>query len=46
MLFRLAGGNHEFNGYLLNDRLLLSGDREYNYEHILAQSNGGSLFGA
>ena len=41
-----AGRNHEFNGYYQNDRLLLSGDREYNYEHIQAQSTGGSLFGA
>ena len=40
-----AGGNHEFNAYYQNDRLLLSGDREYNYDHIQAQSTGGSLFG-
>lgn len=40
-----AGAGHEFNGYYQNDRLLLSGDREYNYQHIQAQSTGGSLFG-
>ena len=40
-----AGANHEFNGYYQNDRLLLAGDREYNYQHIQAQSTGGSLFG-
>jgi len=40
-----ASQNHEFNGYYQNDRLLLSGDREYNYQHIQAQSTGGSLFG-
>jgi hypothetical protein len=40
-----AGTNHEYNGYYQNDRLLLSGDREYNYQHIQAQSTGGSLFG-
>jgi hypothetical protein len=40
-----ASSKHEFNGYYQNDRLLLSGDREYNYEHIQAQSTGGSLFG-
>ena len=40
-----AGGNHEFNAYYQNDRLLLSGDREYHYQHIQAQSTGGSLFG-
>ena len=39
------GGAHEFNAYFQNDRLLLSGDREYNYEHIMAQSTGGNLFG-
>jgi hypothetical protein len=39
------GGSHEFNGYYQNDRLVLSGDREYNYEHIMAQSTGGDLFG-
>ena len=39
------GGSHEFNGYFQNDRLVLSGDREYNYEHIMAQSTGGNLFG-
>jgi hypothetical protein len=38
-------GNHEFNAYYQNDRLLLSGDREYNYQHIQAQSTGGSLYG-
>jgi hypothetical protein len=37
--------NHEFNAYYQNDRLLLSGDREYNYEPIQAQSTGGNLFG-
>ena len=40
-----AGGNNEFNAYYQNDRLLLSGDREYNYQHIQAQSTGGSLIG-
>jgi hypothetical protein len=40
-----AGVNHQYNGYFQNDRLLLSGDREYNYEPIQAQSTGGSLFG-
>jgi Carboxypeptidase regulatory-like domain/TonB dependent receptor-like, beta-barrel len=38
--------NHEFNLYYQNDRLLLTGDREYNYEPIQAQSTGGSLYGA
>jgi hypothetical protein len=38
--------NHEFNAYYQNDRLLLTGDREYNYEPIQAQSTGGSLYGA
>jgi hypothetical protein len=40
-----AGANHQFNGYYQNDRLLLSGNREYNYEEISAQSTGGSLYG-
>src|SRR5688500_13748874 len=31
-----AGRNHEFNAYYQNDRLLLSGDREYNYQLIQA----------
>ena len=37
--------NHELSGYFQNDRLNLSGNREYNYEPIMVQSTGGSLYG-
>jgi hypothetical protein len=40
-----AGSRHEFSGYYQKDRLLLSGDREYHYEQIQAQSTGGPLYG-
>ncbi|MFN8059009.1 MAG: TonB-dependent receptor [Vicinamibacterales bacterium] len=37
-------GQHDVSGFYQRDRLLLTGDREYNYEHVNAQSTGGSLF--
>ncbi len=46
--FKVTGkpsNNHEIAGYYQNDRLLLTGNREYNYQPISAQSTGGSLFG-
>jgi len=42
---RLAPG-HEVSAYYQRDRLELSGNREYNYEPIMVQSTGGSLYGA
>jgi hypothetical protein len=38
--------NHEFSGYYQNDRLNLTGNREYHFQPIEAQSTGGSLYGA
>ena len=37
-------GSHDVQGFYQRDRLLLTGDREYNYESIMAQSTGGSLY--
>ena len=37
-------GRHDLQAFYQRDRLLLSGDREYNYEPILVQSTGGSLY--
>ena len=37
-------GVHDVQGFYQRDRLLLTGDREYNYEPIMAQSTGGSLY--
>jgi hypothetical protein len=37
-------GAHDIQGFYQRDRLLLTGDREYNYEPIMAQSTGGSLY--
>jgi hypothetical protein len=37
--------NHEIYGYYQKDRLDLDGNREYNYEPIMVQSTGGSLYG-
>jgi hypothetical protein len=37
--------NHDFNVLYQNDRLILDGNREYNYQRIQAQSTGGSLYG-
>ena len=37
-------GQHDVQGFYQQDRLLLSGDREYNYERIQAQSTGGPLY--
>jgi hypothetical protein len=37
-------GAHDVQGYYQRDRLLLTGNREYNYEPIAAQSTGGSLY--
>ena len=37
-------GRHDVQGFYQRDRLLLTGDREYNYEPIMAQSTGGSLY--
>ena len=38
-------GSHEVQGFYQRDRLLLTGDREYNYEPINVQSTGGALYG-
>jgi hypothetical protein len=35
---------HDIQGFYQRDRLLLTGNREYNYEEIQAQSTGGSLY--
>ncbi|MBA3269943.1 MAG: TonB-dependent receptor [Acidobacteria bacterium] len=37
-------GQHDVQGFFQQDRLLLTGDREYNYERIQAQSTGGPLY--
>jgi hypothetical protein len=37
-------GQHDIQGFYQEDRLLLSGNREYNYEEIMAQSTGGPLY--
>ncbi|HUE89351.1 MAG TPA: TonB-dependent receptor [Vicinamibacterales bacterium] len=37
--------NHDLNVLYQNDRLILDGNREYNYQPIQAQSTGGSLYG-
>jgi hypothetical protein len=39
------GTNHDLAGLYQRDRLILDGNREYNYQQIAAQSTGGSLFG-
>lgn len=38
-------GNHEVSAYFQNDRLNLTGNREYQYQPIEVQSTGGSLYG-
>ncbi len=37
-------GRHDIQGFFQQDRLLLTGNREYNYEEIAAQSTGGPLY--
>ncbi len=37
--------NHDASALYQRDRLILEGNREYNYEQIQAQSTGGSLYG-
>ncbi|MEO7134890.1 MAG: TonB-dependent receptor, partial [Vicinamibacterales bacterium] len=37
-------GRHDIQGFFQQDRLLLTGNREYNYEPIAAQSTGGPLY--
>mgnify|MGYP002630413794 CR=1 FL=1 len=37
-------GRHDMQGFYQKDRLNLSGNREYNYEEISAQSTGGPLY--
>ena len=39
------GVNHDATALYQRDRLILDGNREYNYEPIMAQSTGGSLYG-
>ena len=39
------GINHDVSALYQRDRLILDGNREYNYEPIMAQSTGGSLYG-
>lgn len=39
------GTNHDASVLFQRDRLILEGNREYNYEQIQAQSTGGSLYG-
>jgi len=39
------GTNHDFNVLYQNDRLILDGNREYNYQRVQAQSTGGGLYG-
>jgi hypothetical protein len=39
------GTNHDVSGLYQRDRLILDGNREYNYEPIMAQSTGGSMYG-
>jgi hypothetical protein len=38
--------SHEFSAFYQRDRLTLSSDREYNYEPVLVNGTGGSLYGA
>ncbi len=37
--------NHDVSALYQRDRLILDGNREYNYEKIMAQSTGGSMYG-
>jgi hypothetical protein len=37
-------GTHDVQAFYQRDRLLLTGDREYNYEPIMVQSTGGPLY--
>jgi hypothetical protein len=37
-------GQHDVTAFYQRDRLLLTGNREFNYEPISAQSTGGSLY--
>ncbi|MEZ5292272.1 MAG: carboxypeptidase regulatory-like domain-containing protein [Vicinamibacterales bacterium] len=37
-------GKHDVQAFYQRDRLVLTGDREYNYEPIQAQSTGGPLY--
>lgn len=37
-------GTHDVQAFYQRDRLVLTGDREYNYEPIQAQSTGGPLY--
>lgn len=37
-------GTHDVQAFYQRDRLVLTGDREYNYESIQAQSTGGPLY--
>jgi Carboxypeptidase regulatory-like domain len=37
-------GKHDLQGFYQRDRLFLTGNREYNYEEIAAQSTGGPLY--
>ena len=37
-------GRHDIQGFFQQDRLLLTGNREFNYEEIAAQSTGGPLY--
>jgi hypothetical protein len=39
------GRKHDGSALYQRDRLVLDGNREYNYEQIQAQSTGGSLYG-
>jgi hypothetical protein len=39
------GANHDGSALYQRDRLILEGDREYNYEKIMAQSTGGPMYG-
>ncbi len=39
-------GRHDLQAFYQRDRLLLTGNREYNYEEIAAQSTGGPLYAA
>lgn len=42
--FSGRAGRHDIQGFFQQDRLLLTGNREYNYEPIAAQSTGGPLY--
>ena len=37
-------GRHDIQGFFQNDRLVLRGDREYNYDQVFASSTGGPLY--